>query len=352
MFELALGIALLTLCLTWLVLFPLRRLLADRRVLDVPNVRSSHTIPIPRGGGLPIVVFTLLGGWILYARLDPPGFKLNFLGFSIGAVLIAIVSWLDDIHSLPSGLRLTVHSLGAVLAICDVGYLRTVSIPFYGPLSIGWLGALLTFIWIVGLTNAYNFMDGIDGIAGAQAVAAGFGWAGLGWLAGQPLVGALGLLLAASSLGFLGHNWHPARIFMGDVSSAFLGYTFAVLPIAYQSDSAAGSSQSRGILAGVLFIWPFVFDTAFTLLRRLRHGENVFTAHRSHLYQRLIVVGYGHRWVTLFYVMLSLVGVALGLVWGLDLAGNSLVVTLVMPLLALALWVFVTRQERDRGVEA
>ena len=99
-------------------------------------------------------------------------------------------------------------------------------------MSLGRLGLIITFLWIVGLTNAYNFMDGIDGIAGGQAVVAGLGWAGLGYLTDQPLIGLLGLLLAASSLGFLGHNWPPARIFMGDVGSAFLGFTFAVLAVA------------------------------------------------------------------------------------------------------------------------
>ena len=132
-------------------------------------------------------------------------------------------------------------------------------------MSLGWLGLIITFLWIVGLTNAYNFMDGIDGIAGGQAVVAGMGWAVLGWLTVQPLVGLMGVLLAAASLGFLGHNWPPARIFMGDVAA--LSWV-SCLPCWLWLQHATRST--RLALVGILFVWPFVFDATFTFLRRLR----------------------------------------------------------------------------------
>ena len=337
------GLVFLAFVASYLCVAGLRRWAEHRHILDMPNERSSHTRPIARGGGLVIVIITLAGlmAYWLFKQDLHWGMLLIYLP---GAILIAVVSWLDDLRSLPNRLRFAAHTIGAILIILGFGYWQTFSIPFLGSLYLGWFGFVITFLWIVGLTNAYNFMDGIDGIAGGQAVVAGLGWAVLGRLSGQPLTSVLGLLLAASSLGFLGHNWPPARIFMGDVGSAFLGYTFAVLP------TIAGVKDSRLILAGLLLVWPFVFDTAFTFLKRLFKGENVFAAHRSHLYQRLVIVGYSHRFVTLLYIGLALIGVILAFAWSLRVEGSAVAICLVIPLLCLGLWVFVIRQERKRAV--
>jgi UDP-N-acetylmuramyl pentapeptide phosphotransferase/UDP-N-acetylglucosamine-1-phosphate transferase len=161
----------------------------------------------------------------------------------------------------------------------------------------------------VGLTNAYNFMDGIDGIAAGQGIVAAIGWGIIGLITGNPFLTALGFLLAASCLGFLCHNWPPARIFMGDVGSAFLGYTFAVLAV------IASQSDPRLAFIGILFVWPFVFDAVFTFFRRLRKHENVFEAHRSHLYQRLVIAGYSHGVVSTLYIGLAGAGVVVGVWW-------------------------------------
>jgi UDP-N-acetylmuramyl pentapeptide phosphotransferase/UDP-N-acetylglucosamine-1-phosphate transferase len=250
------------------------------------------------------------------------------------------------LRSLPVRVRFLTHALGALLVIAGIGYWRVADFPLLGQVQLGWLGLPLVFVWIVGLTNSYNFMDGIDGIAGGQAVLAGLGWALFGWWGDQPQVGALGALLAASSLGFLGHNWPPARIFMGDVGSGFLGYTFAVLPV------VAALSDPRFILVGALLLWPFLFDTTFTFLRRLSRGENVFAAHRSHLYQRLVIAGRSHRFVTLLYTMLALIGALLALAWLSGSAGSHAAIVLLLPLLCLALWFYVVRQERERKKRA
>ncbi|MCJ7493145.1 MAG: hypothetical protein MUP68_02765 [Deltaproteobacteria bacterium] len=157
----------------------------------------------------------------------------------MGSLIIAGVSWLDDLCSLPNRIRFSAHTIVSLLLLIGVGYWNVVNLPLVGQLHLGWVGVPITLLWITGLTNAYNFMDGVDGIDGGQAVVAGLGWAVLGWLNHLPLISTLGLLLASCSLGFLGHNWPPARIFMGDVGSAFLGYTFAILAvIAAQKDPA------------------------------------------------------------------------------------------------------------------
>jgi len=318
------------------------RVWAERhQVLDVPNERSSHTNPTPRGGGLAVVATTLVG-WLPYALFMCGESWPRIAGYVIGGVLIAAVSWVDDLRSLPSPVRLAAHTVSALLVVAAIGHWQQVSVPPLGIVQLGWLGGPLTLLWIVGLTNAYNFMDGIDGIAGSQAVVAGLGWTVLGWLAGRPAVATLGLLVAAASLGFLSHNWPPARIFMGDVGSAFLGYTFAVLPL------LASPADSRMAVTSLLFVWPFVFDPAFTLLRRLRRGENVFVAHRSHLYQRLVIAGASHLTVTLLYAALASLGVVAAFCW---LCWPSCAPFLVVALAALCAipWLLVRCTERPRG---
>ncbi len=266
---------------------------------------------------------------------------MTLFAFLIAAWSVAAISWLDDVRSLPNRVRFAIHGLSAILVVLVFGYWRVVPIPLVGPVDFGLLGFALTFFWIVGLTNAYNFMDGIDGIAGGQAVVAGAGWVILAWLTEQPLVGALGLFVAASSLGFLGHNWPPARLFMGDVGSAFLGFSFAVLPV------IAAREDSRLAVGGLLLVWPFVFDAGFTFLRRLRRGENVFAAHRSHLYQRLVIAGHTHRYVSTLYIGLAVAGLALALAWLLGSMGGLTPLTL--ALLCVALWVFVLHEERKHA---
>ncbi len=283
----------------------LRRWAEQKGVLDIPNARSSHVRPTPRGGGVLIVLVTLIG--MLMSQFISPFMSWPVLGVIIfGSGLIAVVSWIDDLRSLPNRIRFAVHFLAALIGIVAVGYWREVTLPLIGTIYLGWLGLPLTLIWIVGLTNAYNFMDGIDGIAGSQAVIGGIGWVLLGGLSGQPVVMILGLLVASSSLGFLAFNWPPAKIFMGDVGSAFLGYTFALLPLL----SASGRLPWSGaLLSGFLLVWPFITDAALTFIRRLLHGEPVFQAHRSHIYQRLVIAGHSHKTVTLLYAGLSCLGV-------------------------------------------
>lgn len=315
-----------------------------QRVLAIPNERSSHVRPTPSGGGAAIVGFSLLSLivatlWSAYQEALP--LSLTVLSYVGGAGAIAVISWFDDRYMLPNRWRIMVHSLSALVILCGIGSWQSVTLPLLGQVNLGWLGLPLSFVWLVGMTNVYNFMDGIDGLAGSQAVIAGVGWALFGWWIGQPFVLALGLGIAASSVGFLGHNWSPARIFMGDVGSAFLGFSFAVLPI------VAAHHEPRLALAGLLLLWPFLFDAGFTLLRRLRHGENIFTAHRSHLYQRLVITGHSHRTVTLLYIGLALVGFLLALVWFVEVKGVAIALLSVLPLLALGLWLLVINQEQQ-----
>jgi FlaA1/EpsC-like NDP-sugar epimerase/UDP-N-acetylmuramyl pentapeptide phosphotransferase/UDP-N-acetylglucosamine-1-phosphate transferase len=293
--------------IVWLI-----RILAERhRILDIPNERSSHTSPVPTAGGLAIVAVTLVGAWLLVWLSASPLPMRKLVLYTAGALLLASVSLFDDLRNLPTGFRFAAHSLAAVLAIWMLGPLDTLKIPILQQVHLGWLGLPITFIWVVGLTNAYNFMDGIDGMAGVQALVAGLGWTLLAVAGGEPSVALLGLILAGGSLGFLMHNWPPARIFMGDVGSVFVGYNFAVLPLMMISAVKGSGNRDWIPVAGLFLVWPIVFDTVYTLFRRLLRGEDLFASHRSHLYQRLVVAGLGHRPVTLLYAALALSGVFL-----------------------------------------
>ena len=270
-----------------------------KQIFDIPNERSSHTRPMPRGGGIAIVVVTTIGLLLIHDRVAS---WRDLAALLIPSLIIAIVSWIDDVKHTPPLLRFTVHLGTAIAAVVLFGGWSDVWLPGAGVIHLGWFGLVVTVIWIAGLTNAYNFMDGIDGIAGLQAVIAGAAWAVLAFRDSLPLIAWSGLLIAASSLGFLIHNWPPAKIFMGDVSSAFLGYVFAVVTV------IASRHDPRLALCGVLFVWPFVFDAVFTVIRRARRRERLHEAHRSHLYQRLNQTGLGHGVVSSLYGLLALLG--------------------------------------------
>ncbi|MCB9103922.1 MAG: polysaccharide biosynthesis protein [Anaerolineales bacterium] len=313
-------------------------------MVDVPNSRSSHLTTTPRGGGLAIVIVALCG-WLVYARTNPVLLSGPFWAAVGGAFIVAGVSWLDDMRPLSYRLRLGAHSLAALLVIWQIGFWQQVNLPLLGSVNLGWVGLVITFIWLVGLTNAYNFMDGLDGLAGSQGVVAGIGWGIVGLVYGQPAISLLGFLLAAGCLGFLGHNWPPAKIFMGDVGSAFLGFSLALLPLLAANPLDGSPGHAAAPVVGVLLLWPFIFDTGLTLLRRLRQGENVFAAHRSHLYQRLSIVGYPHLMVTTLYTGLAMVGLLLALSWSAQLRGSAVFIVGFMPLICGFLYSYVTAEE-------
>jgi UDP-N-acetylmuramyl pentapeptide phosphotransferase/UDP-N-acetylglucosamine-1-phosphate transferase len=211
-----------------------------------------------------------------------------------------------------------VHSLAAAIVIYSCGFWQTIYFPLLGEVNFGTFGAVITFGWIVWLTNAYNFMDGIDGIAGMQAFTAGLGWLFGGWLFGIETAGFFGGVLAFSALGFLFHNWQPAKIFMGDVGSAFLGYTFASLPLLAMNEKSSGAYLLP--IFSVICVWLFVFDTLYTFFLRLLNGEKVWQAHRSHLYQKLVIGGLSHASVTGIYSFLSALALTATFFW---LSGNA-----------------------------
>ena len=296
--------------LTYFGVEKFRRWSLRRKLFDIPNERSSHSEPTPRGGGLVIALVcpAVFFVYFLIFGIEP------FWAYFAGAIIVGFVSWLDDLYSVSSVWRFLAHGLAAVLAIWSFGFWESAYLPFYGEVFFGKFGILLTFFWIVWLINAYNFMDGIDGIAGAQAVTAGIGWFLVGILLNINNTGFYGGVIALSSLGFLLHNWQPAKIFMGDVGSAFLGYTFALLPLLALKELGAKEAKILPLVA-VLLVLTFVFDSLWTIAKRILRFEKVWQAHREHIYQRLVIGGLSHRFVSIIYAVISASTVGLLILW-------------------------------------
>ncbi|HET6597936.1 MAG TPA: glycosyltransferase family 4 protein [Anaerolineales bacterium] len=324
---------LLLITLSYVSVHLIRHYAKRHSILDYPGERSSHTAPTPRGGGVAIVILVLgTGLWFVVAAEFYEG-----LIFLLSAAVIACLGWRDDLHSLSPRLRFLVQGIVAAISIIGLGYFKVVTIPLFGEFQLGVFGILITFLWIIGLTNAYNFMDGIDGMAGGVALSAGIGWMWLASNINNSFAVWVALAITAGSLGFLGHNWSPAKIFMGDVGSTFLGYSFAVLPL-LSSDQGGDA-----LLLGTLLMWTIIMDAGVTFIGRLLRRENVFTPHRSHLYQRLVRAGYKHETVSSLYILLTLLAGFLSYQWS---QGHQVAAPLIfvgLPLIWILLFVYAAR---------
>jgi len=307
-------------------------------LLDHPNERSLHARPIPRTGGLAIVASTALGmigvvlfseskiAWIVGNQVDAVTFWPWWI---LGPTLVlAVVSFWDDRMGLAPSLRLAIHFGAALAATWGYGLaIPSLRIPLLGEWSLGWAAYPFVLLFIVWVTNLYNFMDGMDGLAGGMAVV-GFGVLSLlAWQAGRYQYASILLLIAAASGGYLMFNLPPARIFMGDAGSVPLGFL-------------AGTLTMVGVRERIFDLWtpllvfsPFIVDASVTLFWRLLRGEKVWLAHREHYYQRLVLYGLGHR-ETLFFEMVLMIASAVGAVAYAG-AGEQIQLTL------LGLWVFV-----------
>jgi len=341
-----LGVFACSLFVSYAAVGAFRRLAFSWGIVAIPNERSSHSRAVPLGGGVVLVVVNL-AGWIWYAETHGQ-FSRVLVYMVASALLIGAISLLDDLRHVPVGIRILVHLTAATVVVFGIGHWSQVEFPVVGLISIGALGVPLTVIWIVGLINSYNFMDGLDGMAAGQASTAGIGWLVLGWATGHHSLAVMGALLAATSLGFLIHNWQPASIFMGDVGSTFLGYSLAILPV------IAAMYDPRFVLVGVLLVWPAIFDSGFTVLRRLSRHENVLTGHRSFLFHRLVYCGWSHAGAASLYTALPLLGAGLAFSWEYNNRLTHLGAAVGLCLLCLGLWLLVRHQERQLlgGMEA
>lgn len=262
--------------LSFLLTGALRRYALARSIIDIPNARSSHTIPTPRGGGVAIVV-TFLASLPVFGVFGLVPWQPLIAVGGAGA-LLAVIGFMDDHGHIAARWRLLGHFGAGIWALVWLGGFPPVTL-FGISLELHWFGHILAAIYLVWLLNLYNFMDGIDGIASVEALCACLGACLLYVLSGAPTLIWGPLILAAAVVGFLYWNFPPARIFMGDAGSGFLGIALGVLSL------QAAWVSSDLFWAWVILLGVFIVDATFTLIRRLLRGDKVYEAHRSHAYQ-------------------------------------------------------------------
>ena len=273
-------------------------LLRRMHAVDVPSVRSSHSVPTPRGGGIPIAV-----GLLAAVAISRSGASAAFAA-AVG--FFAVLGFLDDLRGLPVSRRLALQATGSAIAAV------LLIVPLHTPAAAAALLAGAAAAWIIGLVNVFNFMDGVNGISGVHALIAGMAYACYAEWGGHPFLLAASLAVAVAALLFLPWNAGRARVFLGDAGSYSLGAALAVL---------AADAVLRGVpveaVLGPLAL--YLADTAWTLQRRIRTGERWLRAHRTHVYQRWCDAGWSHQEVTLLTGAVTILLTLLGTV---SLSGN------------------------------
>ena len=271
---------------SFVLCFPVHRLLLRWNMIDRPNERSSHSRPTARGGGIAVLMAVMFVGTFAVNA------TWSIALIALAGLVLAVVSFIDDLKSLRQLLRFAVQASAAVIALYALGFGGGTGLSPVSTIGI----AVIGFLWITGYTNAFNFMDGINGLAGMQVVTTSIGTALVGIAAGgtldHPAI-ILSLVLAGAGIGFLPHNFPRARMFLGDVGSAPLGFLLAVFAFWLARDLGWWLLGAFGLLHA-----NFVLDTTVTLARRIWRGDRWFESHREHFFQRLVRAGKSHVFVT------------------------------------------------------
>jgi len=273
-----------------------RRYSLDHSLIDIPTPRSSHTVPTPRGGGLGIPVVVIIAIIGLAAMGD---LSLDMaMALAGGGLMVSVIGWIDDHKNLSRLWRFLVQIVAAIWALHWLGGIDSIDLGIT-RISLGWIGAVLGAVGLIWLTNLYNFMDGTDGLAAVQCICTGIMGGLLFRLQGETGLAMVCFVLAAASAGFLIWNWPPAKIFMGDVGSYFIGFTFGVLVLVGEQ------TGSVPMLVWTVLLAIFVWDATLTLARRAATGEPWYAAHRAHAYQRLVQLGVSHRQVAIGFLLIN-----------------------------------------------
>lgn len=297
------------------------------KAVDQPNYRKVHQKAMPRIGGLAIFGAFLIGYFVLMPEDEHAVYIL------LGAILIILTGFLDDILNITPKAKLLGQLAAAGIVIYGGLQVTFITLPVIGVIEFGYFSIPITLLWIVGITNAINLIDGLDGLAAGVSTIALIAMAVMAAIMGDVFVMGVALVLAASAIGFLFYNFHPAKIFMGDTGSLFLGFMISVLALSGFKNVALIS-----FIIPVLMLGVPVSDTFFAIIRRIRLKQPISAPDKSHLHHRLIAVGFSHRQtVIIIYFIAILFGVTAILfsqatVWGA-------VVLLIVVLLVIEIFV-------------
>ncbi len=266
---------------------------------DDPNHRSSHSMRMPRSGGMAIVlsfifcmIYFFWGGYFSHI---PEWRLVLMLG---AAVLIILASLKDDITGISFRKKLAIQVLGAVVVVMGGLSFDTLPLPYVGVWYLGGLGGIVSLFWIVGFMNAFNFMDGLDGLAAGTSVVACFFMAIIAAMLGEKAIFFISFAMLWATLGFFVFNFPPARIFMGDVGSQFIGFTWSIIFIL----AAQASHDSISVYTVPLLFFSFIYDVALTLGRRIFQKQTIWYPHRTFLFHILNRSGYSHQEISLIYM--------------------------------------------------
>lgn len=285
--------------LTWLATPLVKRAAIHWGAVDLPNQRKVHDHVMPRLGGLAIYA-----GFMLAILVDYPA-VYELRGLLLGGTIIMLVGIADDLRGLPPLVKLGGQIAAAAVVVAMGVRVEFVTHPFSleETINLGWLAIPVTIFWIIGVTNAINLIDGLDGLAAGISAIAAVTMAVVAWKEGQLLVVYCALILAASALGFLRHNFYPAKIFMGDSGSMFLGYNLSVLAILGLTKSATTIS----LFIPVVILGIPIIDTFCAIIRRCVNSQPIFQADKAHLHHRLLAMGFSHRQTVLTIYGINLV---------------------------------------------
>lgn len=314
---------LIALLATFLLTYPIKKLAIKLRVLDLPNSRKIHKKITPRLGGLAIFIGALLGALYLQPRHE------HLPEILLGAIVIVITGALDDRFGIRPVVKLAGQLIAASFLISSGLIIEKVTLPIIGMIDLGFVSVLITVLWVVGITNAINLIDGLDGLATGVTTIALISLFIMGILDGQIVPAFLSIVLIGSNLGFLYHNFYPAKIYMGDTGSNFLGFMIAAI-------SMLGLFKNVALLS---FVVPIIilavpiFDTILAIFRRAYHKTGIMNPDSKHIHYQLIKAGYSHRMAVLIIYVFSALFAFLAILFSKATITLSLIITIIIVII-------------------
>lgn len=324
--------------LSWWLLGLLIKVLISKEIVDRPNERTLHQGVIPRGGGLIIVAGLLLG--LVFITISS-GKTLFYGALALLMLAWACLSWFDDKYDLSPRFRLLIQLSLALITVFTFGWVDQIL-----GVDLAWFGPLLSFVGLLWMANLYNFMDGMDGLAGSQSVIASITLSFWFYISGASFLAGLCLLVGACSYGFLLRNWSPAQVFMGDVGSITLGAFFGTLII------IGVSRYDLPVLSFISLFAVFIVDATITICMRAWRREKIWLPHRKHFYQRLANAGYEHSKIVIAAIVLMTLCslfATLSVAYH-DMIGGSIVGTIMLIIIAIFLTIKLEKKAQNKNI--